>query len=735
MFTYRFYLLFAIIQTFLLGCTLFEKEFILPRPTAIEADQVSAVSFQAHWKRVTGAISYEIDVSEDKTFTSFVTNYQDRKVTGTSIVIEGLEAGQPYFYRVRANISNQTSINSNIIEVTTDDLALPIAYPATEVSSTGFRVHWKKMQFVSMYELDVALDESFNKFLAGYKALKVPAEDTTVLLSNVIVNTQYFYRVRVKQSSSFSAYSNIQSVFTSTLPRPVVLPASKVQLTSFMANWVAMPEAVAYRIDVAKDALFQQILPGYDNLSVKTNSLVIPNLDANTDYFYRVRAVNNEATSNHSDVMTVTTQNLPLPTATAATKIQSGGFQANWDVLTNAASYLLDVALDQNFTRILPSYNGIAVLGSFATVNGLDASTTYFYRVRAKGLNATSDYSNVIQVTTGLLAAPVAKDPTRRRAFGFKANWEPQTDISLYLLDVATDPGFANLVTGYDAKEVAGNSQRVEGLDFRTTYYYRLRSKKLTKTSAYSNTIQVAPCVSNTCKVDSLIFYTGGANQAYDQKFTYDAQHRITEINYYDQPDLRYTITYNADNTINRVSYIFNGSAFYEYIYTYDANQLLTSVRQNDRTGAFRALWRFTYNAQRQRTSWSIFSDVAGTTLTRSFNYVYDERGNVTSVTDQGGTVIRTYTYDNKLSPYAIFNQPDLAFFIATSRDQWTGVTVGTVDFVSEWRGFLPVNNIIREAINGISTEVFIFVSNPKDIATAQDGFFSVEYKMTGCSF
>lgn len=727
----RLYFVFLLIPCFLSGCNLFEKEFILPLPTATEADQVSAVGFTAHWKKVTGASSYEIDVALDEEFTIFVAGYQDKKVNEILMNIEGLEADTTYYYRVRANISNQTSKNSNVIKVVTKALEVPITYPATEVSSTGFRIHWKKMPVVAMYQVDVALDEAFNQPLTDYTEVEVEAKDTTLLVSNVAVNKQYFYRVKVKQSKSFSEYSNIQSVFTSTLATPKVYPASKIELTSFTAHWEALPEAKSYEVDVAKDALFQQLLPGYDKFSTKVNSLVIPNLNAHTEYFYRVRAVNEDAISNHSEVMPVNTQNLTAPVATAASSIQSGSFQANWNPASNAASYLLDVSLNQAFTQILPGYNSLPIITSFAEVTGLNASTTYYFRVRAKGLGATSGYSNIIQLNTDLLAAPIATSPSNQKVFGFTANWQAQDGISLYVLDVATDAGFTQFLTGYQAKDVAGNSVKIENIDFRQTYYYRLRSKRLSKLSGYSNVIRVNSCISPSCKMDSLKIFTGSTlSTSRSQRYVYDSQNRLEDIfNLSTFSRTTHHVTYNGDNTIQKVTSttISWFTRTNEYVYGYSGGRL-TSITKNDGSGGFEEAWEFDYNIDGQRTTWRIYSDAAKTSLTAKFEYVYDAQGNVIEVKDNTGAVIRKYSYDDKLSPLTLFNQ-DLCFFIATNRDSWVGGEL--------YRGFLPVKNITREEIIsfGSSTEVFIFTYNSKDVALEQQGFYSAKYVLKGCSF
>ncbi|EAY30114.1 hypothetical protein [Microscilla marina] len=707
------------------GCALFEKEFILPRPIAHNADQVTAVSFMAHWKKVVGATSYEIDVAADEDFALFVANYQSKKVNEHQTTVEGLEAGKTYFYRVRANISNQTSIHSNIISVTTSEVEAPIAYPAMEVTANQFKIHWEKLENATTYQVDVAKDKDFQYLLPNYSAHEVPQNDSTLLVEDVTVSQQYFYRVRARQLNSFSAYSNVQSVYTSTLPQPIVLPPSDEELTSFTAHWKAMPEAKSYKIDVATDALFNNILSGYNNLDVEANTqLIIPNLDANTPYFYRVRIVNGKEISNHSEVMSAKTSNLDAPVATTAGSIESGGFSAHWNKVPNAASYLLDVALDPSFTQTIAGYNARPVIDNFADVQDLNANTTYFYRVRAIGLSATSDYSNVIKVTTGLLPAPVAKAASNQKAFEFTTQWQALAGISVFLLDVSTDPGFGNFLAGYNGKEVVGTSHKVEGLDFSQTYYYRLRSKRLGKVSDYSNTIAVASCISNTCKVDKIEnFASGGVYN--EQEYTYDIQGNLTKIvepSSFFAP-YQYDIAYNADNSVQKVTSSSSGTVTQEFIYTYQAG-VLSAIRKNDASGNFIEWWVFEYNAKGQRTSWKIYADLAKTSLINQFAYVYNAQGNVTAVTNGAGTTLREYAYDDKLSPYAIFNA-DLCFYIVTHRDRWvSGV----------YRGFLPVNNIKSETI-GTAKEVFIFKYNNKDVALEQEGYLAAKYHLIGCSF
>lgn len=92
-------------------------------PVALEPEKVHATGFTALWNKPRfGTIGrYMIDISTNSDFTSFEQGYHDKWVANTSQVVNGLQPGTVYYYRVRAeqNADGSNGGFSNVIRVKT----------------------------------------------------------------------------------------------------------------------------------------------------------------------------------------------------------------------------------------------------------------------------------------------------------------------------------------------------------------------------------------------------------------------------------------------------------------------------------------------------------------------------------------------------------------------------------------------------------------------------------------
>jgi inner membrane protein involved in colicin E2 resistance len=458
-----------------------------PAPVAIAATNITQTGFQANWNASTGATSYQLDVSTNNEFSSFVTGYNNLTVNGTNQSVTGLTAGTTYYYRVRAVNANGTSGNSNIISTLTIP-PNPVAIAATNITQTGFQANWNASTGATSYQLDVSLNNSFSSFVTGYNNLTVNGTNQSV--TGLTQGTQYYYRVRSVNASGTSGSSNTILVTTpEPPPAPVAITATNITQTGFQANWNASTGATSYQLDVSTNNEFSSFVTGYNNLSVNGTNQSVTGLTAGTTYYYRVRAVNANGTSGNSNIITVLTVP-PNPVATDATTITNTSFQANWNAATSATSYKLDVSLNNAFSSFVAGYNNLTVNGTSQSVTGLTQGTQYYYRVRAVNASGTSGSSNTILVTTPEPPpAPVAIAATNITQTGFQANWNASTGATSYQLDVSTNNEFSSFVTGYNNLTVNGTNQSVTGLTAGTTYYYRVRAVNANGTSGNSNII------------------------------------------------------------------------------------------------------------------------------------------------------------------------------------------------------------------------------------------------------
>ncbi len=86
---------------------------------------------------------------------------------------------------------------------------------------------------------------------------------------------------------------------------------------------------------------------------------------------------------------------------------------------------------------------------------------------------------------------PVAQPATNITTNGFTAHWNASDRADGYVISVATDFGFTNLLPGYDKWAAGYRSWNVTDLDPGTTYYYRVRAYNVAGTSVFGNKITV----------------------------------------------------------------------------------------------------------------------------------------------------------------------------------------------------------------------------------------------------
>jgi hypothetical protein len=219
-------------------------------------------------------------------------------------------------------------------------------------------------------------------------------------------------------------------------------------------------------------------------------------LNASTTYYFRVQAYNTGGTSAYSNVANATT--LPAgsvppnaPSNLVATANSSSQITLTWtDNATNETGVSIQRSTDGvNFTQLIT-----VGANTTAYVNGgLDAGTTYYYRVQAYNGGGASADSNTANATTfpatATPAPPTNLVGTANSATQITLAWADNSNNEQgFLIERALGSGaFVQIaITGGNVSTFVD-----AGLTRNTTYRYRVRAFNASGNSAYSNTVSV----------------------------------------------------------------------------------------------------------------------------------------------------------------------------------------------------------------------------------------------------
>jgi gliding motility-associated-like protein len=465
-------------------------------PLANSGSNATCTGFTANWNSSANAIVYYLDVARDASFTDYVQGYNNLDVLGvTTKDIVGLTAGTTYYYRVlSSNVCGESVYSLTETYTTAPVPNAPVANAGTTINCKSFNANWATVTGANTYAIDVARDINFTDYVLGYNNLDA-RNATTAIISGLNAGVTYYYRVLATNDCGESFYSNVITYSTpSVLSVPVATAGTLAVCDGFTANWKVVSGATKYAIDVATDINFTDYVFGYNNLDTgNVTSLKIQGLKTGTTYYYRVLASNDCGDSNYSAIITFETAKVPaIPVVKTATNATCSGFTANWEAVSEAHTYLIDVATDVNFTSYVVGYNNTdAGNGTSLNITGLVPGKTYYYRLLAINECWTNEYSATISYsTTPLPLAPTATAGTNMSTTAVTANWIAVSNATGYSLDIATDINFTTFVLGYNNLNVGNvTTLNVSGLKTGTTYYYRVLASNVCGESTYSNTI------------------------------------------------------------------------------------------------------------------------------------------------------------------------------------------------------------------------------------------------------
>jgi hypothetical protein len=470
----------------------------LPPPIISPTPGQQNVSQSPTFKWGAGAppLTYELQLSRSATYSPLI---QDTTLSDTSCVFPApLSNCDTYFWRVRGH-NNQGfgNFSSASFTVSFAAPALPVIvqYPdgQTDVPANA-RLIWTGRDDCSVdYRVQVARDSLFAQLV-----LNTTVTDTTVVLSNLLGLTTYYWRVEAENPGFNSGYTATRSFTTALLPPTVpapLTPPNGSTVQSFTPNLVwgqSLNNPINYRLQMDVSASFTT--PIVDDSSLTDTFRTVGPLLGCTKYYWRVSAKNAIGSSQFSSTLNFTAPlqapgapSLLLPVDGAAN--QPTQLTLTWaqSGLCAPAKYVVQLALDNTFGTLL---RHDTVTQTSRLVGSLTSNTTYFWRIVA--INDSGSAVSLIRsfTTTSITKPPVPVLLTPPNGQGGLPTtivliWDTSSRANFFKLQVAYDQAFT--LIAFQDSTIIQSQKQVGPLLNSTTYYWRVSARNDSGSSAYSD--------------------------------------------------------------------------------------------------------------------------------------------------------------------------------------------------------------------------------------------------------
>lgn len=262
------------------------------------------VPTQLRWRAASGAINYLLEVATNQTFTSLV--FRDSTLTDTVQTVGGLNPGTRYFWRVKvrnaAGWGNFSPIWNYTTAAVPGQINLLVPPNQSNVPSQVVTLRWRADTRATRYWFEMGYDSLFGTFTHRDTMMT----DTIMTVSNAVLDTVYFWRVRGVGLAGYGPFSQTWKFTTYGVPAPpqVVSPCDTIPVTldSVQFIWHRSDGALRYGFVIARDAGFTQIV--YLDTNVVDTARMVGGLARPQRYFWRVRATNQWGSSPFSSTCT-----------------------------------------------------------------------------------------------------------------------------------------------------------------------------------------------------------------------------------------------------------------------------------------------------------------------------------------------------------------------------------------------------------------------------------------------
>ncbi len=462
-----------------------------PGPAVSTFTAVGGNSLTINWSSGTLVTGYNsaqtIYLAQISTMASFIPLSASSQTENVFATFSGLTPQAPYFAEVKA--INGLGLNTAFVNL--GSTTTPIAPPSpaapvfTAVLTAGLQVNWTANgnPAGTTYYAQISTMATLTPILLSSQTLNLFAA-----FPGLSANTTYFAQAAAYNinTSTWTAFTNLGS--TSTLAKaPILAALLQVDLSSISVSWGTNgnPAYTTYAAQLSTDN-FATV-----NITSQTlgTSATFFGLVQNSTYYVQVQALNSDGVGTAFDSVPSTWTQYAQPIAANPSFVGSSSITANWLANGNPATTVYSARIStDNFATV---NSASETINAFATFPGLNANTTYYFKVQVVAYNGQGGPFVVLPSTVTLLLPPgaAANIFTAVNSNSLTANWTTGGNGAgtTYYAQISTD-NFAtiNLSSSTLNLSVAlGAGGAGPNLTPNTTYYGRVQATNASGSSAF----------------------------------------------------------------------------------------------------------------------------------------------------------------------------------------------------------------------------------------------------------
>lgn len=447
---------------------------------AIAASNTLQTEFKARWNSASLTSNYYLDVATDTSFTNILPNYNGLDVGNvTSYTVLGLQHNTNYYYRVKnANLCGVGGY-SNTILVTTQNYSINTNVSVLQLCNTTNTPLNVSYSLYGTFPQNTVFAAQLSDASGSFANATNIGQGVSSPIACVIPSTipaGNGYRIRV--------ISTIPAITGNQNSSNITITQAPPQLTGFV---VAQPNVcqgqsnVLYTVD-AINGTYSWLYTGTGATIINNGDSALLNFSAQATGGNLTASATNLCGTSTPVLYTVTIT--PPPPAVNFITSQTTVCAGQQDVLYTASNFNTFYNWTYTGTGATLNSNGDSLYVDFdanATggVLGINTYTTC-------GESDTATITIIVEQTPN---TPITLAATTISQQQFTANWQATANTDYYLLDVATDAAFINLLPSYSGLNVGNvTSYEIANLQANTVYYYRVKAINMCGENSYSNT-------------------------------------------------------------------------------------------------------------------------------------------------------------------------------------------------------------------------------------------------------